>query len=445
MPVLKVNEQQFSLHPGPNRVGCGGDADIRIGGDPVLGVQAIVDITAVDQAVIRRADEGSAVRVNGLALGAEPTPLIHGDKVEIGGQDLYFSDDRKAGATRYVSIGDVAALAARPADPSRATAASGGRLVSLVDGKEYAIPPAGISIGRDAASDVVIGDNEVSRQHAEVVAGSDGYRVVVQSANGAYVNGQLVPAGATRLLARADVIRVGSEELRFYADPAPTPKAAPAAIPPTLAPIPALAHTQMTPVHGRPAIIPSLAHTTATPVSGRPARVLEPRPVLAALEVVNEGMAKGKTYDVQAPIAHIGRGPHNDITISDESVSDSHAKLQRREDGWYVIDLGSTNGSYVAGSRIGAERKLTEGMSVRFGGVKMVFRSRDGGGGDGADGARLIAAVDQRTPASVDRDSAARRQDDALQAAPRSGSPTWIWLVTLAALAALAVLFSMSR
>ena len=79
-------------------------------------------------------------------------------------------------------------------------------------------------------------------------------------------------------------------------------------------------------------------------------------------------------------LAHVGRGPHNDIVIVEESVSDSHAKLQRREGMWYVTDLGSTNGTYIGGRRIAAEEKLSTDADIRFGGVPLVFRAL----GDGA-------------------------------------------------------------
>ena len=96
-----------------------------------------------DQVVIRRTNNDSTVRVNGIPL-VDPTPLIHGDKVEIAGKELLFADDSKSGDTAFVSAADIAAiLASKRSGPARATAATGGRLVSLVDGKEYSIPPRG--------------------------------------------------------------------------------------------------------------------------------------------------------------------------------------------------------------------------------------------------------------------------------------------------------------
>ena len=102
----------------------------------------------------------------------------------------------------------------------------------LTDGREYAIGTGPLVFGRDAGSDVVVGGNEVSRRHAEIQTSREGYVLVDLSVNGTYVNGQRI--GRRHLLARADVIRIGNDEYRFYADSAPA--AAPMAPRPTPAP-----------------------------------------------------------------------------------------------------------------------------------------------------------------------------------------------------------------
>jgi pSer/pThr/pTyr-binding forkhead associated (FHA) protein len=225
MPVLKINGQQFALQPGQNRLGGGTTADLAVG--DLQGVAAIVDLGADGRATIRKAGSDS-IHVNGTDL-AQPTPLIHGDKVEIAGHELYFADDLKqGGSTQFVSAADVAAVAAaKRSGPARGTLSSGGRLVSLVDGKEYAIPEGGITIGRDASADIVVPQTAVSRRHAQVIAVANGYVVNDLSTNGIFVNGEKVTSGHS--LSRADVIRVGTEEFRFYADLAKAGAAAPPA------------------------------------------------------------------------------------------------------------------------------------------------------------------------------------------------------------------------
>ncbi|HUX34275.1 MAG TPA: FHA domain-containing protein, partial [Gemmatimonadaceae bacterium] len=57
------------------------------------------------------------------------------------------------------------------------------------------------------------------------------------------------------------------------------------------------------------------------------------------------------------------------------SISDTHAKLQLRDDGWYVVDAGSTNGTFVGGVRITGERRLEGTPDLRFGGMRVRFHS----------------------------------------------------------------------
>jgi pSer/pThr/pTyr-binding forkhead associated (FHA) protein len=231
MPVIQVKDKQHILKPGQTRIGAGAGVDVSVSTDESLGVQAVMDLSSANQVVIRRARDGVIVRVNGVAL-AEPTPLMHGDKVEIAGTEILFSEDKKIGATHFVSAHEVAAAASKRSGPARATAGTGGRLVSLVDGKEYQIPPGGITFGREAGSDVVVAQPEVSRRHATIGPTENGYVLQDLSTNGVWVNGTRVQG--PQLLARADVVRVGSEEFRFYADVASakaTPVVSAAAVP----------------------------------------------------------------------------------------------------------------------------------------------------------------------------------------------------------------------
>ena len=421
MPVLQLNDQQFPLQAGTTRVGAGGEADVPLPADPGLGIQALIDRSAQGPMTIRRAVPTANVRVNGVLLGAEPTPLMHGDKVEIGGLELRFADDAKGGATQFVSASDIASLAgAKRAGAARPTAASGGRLVSLVDGKEYTVPSAGLVFGRDASCDVVVAENEVSRRHAEIAAGDQGYVVRDLSANGVFVNGERVQ-GSHRLV-RSDVVRIGKEEFRFYADllaasPAPAAAQAAPAAPAAAAP--------------RPSEAERMAMMSAPTPLAQPAYE-DPRPVLARLETLNAGPTKGATFSLRTPLAHVGRGAHNDVRLADESVSETHAKLQRREDGWYVVDMESTNGTYVAGTRIKGERRLDGSPDVRFGGMKMRFTAMD----TAAAPAPATEPKGTRAIASVDRPKRAAAPPEPAAPAPATGGRSalvWVLLFVVVA------------
>jgi hypothetical protein len=150
--------------------------------------------------------------------------------------------------------------------------------------------------------------------------------------------------------------------------------------------------------------VPPVAPPPATaPRIAAPAESVEPvgRTPLATLEIINEGPLKGTKFEVHSALTNVGRGAHNDVVLADESISDSHAKIQRRDGGWFIVDQGSTNGTYVGGRRVQGEQHVTGAPDVRFGGIKMTFRPRATADDEGG-GTRAIAAVsaDQlRTPA----------------------------------------------
>jgi len=470
MPVLRINDAEHSLGSGTTRLGGGGDVDIRVSEDEQLGTQAVIDLSEGHTVIRRQGD--AAVKVNGVPLGAEPTPLMHGDKIEIAGRDLFYAEDTKGGTTRHVMQSDVRSILEKRQGGPRGTIGSGGRLVSLVDGKEYIVTERGITMGRDASSDVVVAQSEVSRKHAEIIPSERGYLLHDHSTNGVYVNG--VRVLQSQVLSRSDIVRVGSEEFRFYADvmisgsmpkasmPGATPPtssaAAPAAsstIAPQPAPIPladaAPEQPAAAPAKPVPPLAPAVAASSAADTlrvaavpddaTAQPAAAGDSRPLLAFLEVINESFERGKRFEIRVPLAHVGRGAHNDVVIDDDSVSDTHAKLQRREDGWYLIDLGSTNGTYVGGSRLTSERRLDGAPDVRFGGVKLRFRPADAPV-PAAKSTRAIAAtpIDRtKLPPREPRQAAPPKQPaapaPAAQSAEKSGTSAWTWVAILIAAA----------
>lgn len=52
----------------------------------------------------------------------------------------------------------------------------------------------------------------------------------------------------------------------------------------------------------------------------------------------------------------IGRGGHCDLVIDSAKISREHAAFVRGTDGWYVEDLGSSNGTWLKGERVGRRR-----------------------------------------------------------------------------------------
>jgi pSer/pThr/pTyr-binding forkhead associated (FHA) protein len=72
----------------------------------------------------------------------------------------------------------------------------------------------------------------------------------------------------------------------------------------------------------------------------------------------------------------VGKADTNDVCIDDDpTVSSLHAVVERFGPGWTIRDLGSTNGTFVNGDKVTAERVLRPGDEIRVGSTRIVFRS----------------------------------------------------------------------
>ena len=404
MSFLEFGGQRHALPVGESVLGSDASAIVPLEGDEVLPQHAVMQVDPDGQVTIRRAQESAEVMVNGVRLGPNPTPLLHGDKVTVGGQELSFIDERKSGSTQYVQAFDPAMLAGMRKPSSKKqkpTAGTGGRLVSLNDGREYQIVGANFLIGRDASCDVVVTSKSVSRRHADIMTTPKGYVVVDSSTNGTVVNGKRVEG--QQLLARGDMIQCGDHEFRFYADlvtepeAAPTPPAlepgadaapAPAApetpAPPRIAPAPGAEHRLANTLHGVPST-PSTPGGEAPPSGPRTGEPMATRkPVYSgkagplANIIVRTGPLRGQRFALRTAVVNVGRADYNDVVIPEGSVSTNHAKIQRREGIWILVDLDSTNGTMVDGERVfDGEVPLAPGALLRFGDVQCVFEPTD--------------------------------------------------------------------
>ena len=78
-------------------------------------------------------------------------------------------------------------------------------------------------------------------------------------------------------------------------------------------------------------------------------------------------LASGQRIDLTEEIVKIGRHQSCTIVFADSNVSRVHAQLQHDSTGWLVVDLGSTNGIKVNGTKISKEKSLTDGDELEFG------------------------------------------------------------------------------
>lgn len=341
MPFLIVATKRLPLRPGRNVLG-GDDAQAPTGQAKPF---AVIEVGSGGAAWISTTRKDVAVIVNGAAIGSERVQLTHGARIDIGGRKLTFADENHRAPTPIPSSDTSAALVGP-------------------DGKRYVIPSSGLDLGRDPNCDVVIASDDVSRWHAQVAVGPNGYQLRDTSTNGVFVNGQRVLG--ERWLAAGDTIRVGAAQFRFEGGTSTS-----------LSSVATLDTDQLG------AFVQKARPQTETPrpnetvrLSRTAASAAPEPPLLATLELKD-----GKRFRITRPLVHVGRSTRNDIVITDKSVSSSHAKLDRRGSAWYVIDDGSKNGTHVDGKRVSGEQKLGAECELRFGGVTALFRAVASGGG----------------------------------------------------------------
>jgi FHA domain len=69
-----------------------------------------------------------------------------------------------------------------------------------------------------------------------------------------------------------------------------------------------------------------------------------------------------------------GRAAESDVPLAaDGTVSGRHARVFKRDGSPYLEDLGSTNGTYVNGQPLAAERLLRPGDVVAVGATELVY------------------------------------------------------------------------
>jgi ABC-type multidrug transport system ATPase subunit len=179
-----------------------------------------------------------------------------------------------------------------------------------------------VTIGRDAAADVVVLDSAASRQHAVLRLEGAGWVYEDRgSSNGSFLDGHRV---SRMPVDRPLILALGSEDgggCRIRLVP-PAPRGAPDAHTPT---------------------VPVFSGGSSAP-----------------------GMFTG-TYRTSSRV-RIGRALDNDIVVDDLLASRHHAELRTAHDGAYeLVDLGSHNGTYVDGRRVAGRTRLRDGALVAVG------------------------------------------------------------------------------
>ena len=195
MPVLETSGTIRELSDAETIVGSGAAATWRVGGADLSARHFIISLGSDGQASVKSCSTQNVVLVNGRQLGVRPLPLANGDTIA-------------AGTARFVYARDEASLkpAAEPNAEKAYLVDERGRLA-------YPLERRSVSVGRDAASIVVVKDPQVSRFHADVRSEAGAHVLYSMGSAGTTVNGYGL--SAPRVLEPGDKIGIGQSTLVF--------------------------------------------------------------------------------------------------------------------------------------------------------------------------------------------------------------------------------------
>lgn len=86
-----------------------------------------------------------------------------------------------------------------------------------------------------------------------------------------------------------------------------------------------------------------------------------------------EGKGEQAPYDLGEQVTLLGRGTDCDLRLVDNGVSRHHAEIRMEGDDFVLVDLGSTNGSFVNGQQV-RKARLSDGTRVSLGQTTLTFR-----------------------------------------------------------------------
>ena len=122
---------------------------------------------------------------------------------------------------------------------------------------------------------------------------------------------------------------------------------------------------------GRPTAAPVVPKAAPAAKAPKPVRKKgQPRTL-----VVTEGALRGTTVTLTDQPVTLGRAPDNTLVLTDDYASNKHARLVPGETGWRVEDLGSTNGTYLGGSKVSRPTDVRVGVPIKIGQTVLELRA----------------------------------------------------------------------
>lgn len=76
---------------------------------------------------------------------------------------------------------------------------------------------------------------------------------------------------------------------------------------------------------------------------------------------IRQGPKPNQVFDLEKDVLTLGREAGNDLVIEDPQISRRHSRLTRQGNSYLLEDLGSTNGTFINGSRVSTPVLLANG------------------------------------------------------------------------------------
>lgn len=156
------------------------------------------------------------------------------------------------------------------------------------------------------------------------------------------------------------------------------------------------------------------------------------------IQYTTPGGASG-ALELTAERMSLGRADDNQLVISDDSVSSHHGEVTFDGNGWFLTDLGSTNGTKVGGERVESV-ELSVGGAFTLGYVECVFLG-DEDAAPAAGGAAVSRTVSSGDFASRSYDRSLRSGFGARKKEKGSGAGALMFLGVLGLLACGAAIY----
>lgn len=201
MPFLEHAGSMRELVTGETLVGSGTQAGWRLQNVDLAGRHFTLKLNG-DTVKLLPYSNQHIVAVNGRQVADTGVSLADGDVIG-------------AGSARFTYMSD----ASRPPAARGGEATGVAHLVDEGAGTAYALAKRSVSLGRDAASHIVLRDPEVSRFHADVRQEAGHFVLYAMGTGGSKVGGEVVTN--PRLLEEGDMITIGDTRFRFTRQPLP--------------------------------------------------------------------------------------------------------------------------------------------------------------------------------------------------------------------------------